>query len=195
MNMEQEHTSPEDLQHEAEHTTPPHKRGSVLLYLAILFGAAFLLLLMSYFMQQRANREAIDNYQKNSNSAAESIDNLIAERNQLAEERKDLQDQLETAQREAENLRSQLEAADEELRTVEELAEQAQQELQALTRLNQIRTLYNQYRNREAREILAQNPDLEEQLQTISEAMTEEERAIYDPLESYRTLAGWLKND
>ena len=44
---------------------------------------------MSYFMQQRANREAIDNYQKNSNSAAESIDNLIAERNQLAEERKD----------------------------------------------------------------------------------------------------------
>ena len=167
----------------------------MLLYLAILFGAAFLLLLMSYFMQQRANREAIDNYQKNSNSAAESIDNLIAERNQLAEERKDLQDQLETAQREAENLRSQLEAADEELRTVEELAEQAQQELQALTRLNQIRTLYNQYRNREAREILAQNPDLEEQLQTISEAMTEDERAIYDPLESYRTLAGWLKND
>ena len=159
MNMEQEHTSPEDLQHEAEHTPPPHKRGSVLLYLAILFGAAFLLLLMSYFMQQRANREAIDNYQKNS------------------------------------NLRSQLDAADEELRAVEELAEQAQQELQALTRLNQIRTLYNQYRNREAREILAQNPDLEEQLQTISEAMTEEERAIYDPLESYRTLAGWLKND
>ena len=48
---------------------------------------------------------------------------------------------------------------------------------------------------REAREILAQNPDLEEQLQTISEAMTEDERAIYDPLESYRTLAGWLKND
>ena len=27
------------------------------------------------------------------------------------------------------------------------------------------------------------------------EAMTEDERAIYDPLESYRTLAGWLKND
>lgn len=192
MNTEQEHTSPEDLQHEAEHTQPPHKRGSVMIYLAVLFAAAFLLLLMSYFMQQRANREAMDDLQKSSSSAVESLENIITERDQLAQERQSLQEQLSEAQREAENLRSQLDAADQELRSVEEVAEQAQAELQALTRLNQIRTLYNQYRNREAREILAQSPDLEEQLQAISEAMTEEERAIYDPLESYRTLAGWL---
>ena len=38
------------LQHEAEHASPG-KRNSVLIYLVILFAAAFLLLLLSYFMQ------------------------------------------------------------------------------------------------------------------------------------------------
>ena len=42
----------------------PTNAISVLLYLAILFAAAFLLLLMSYFMQQRANQAALDNLQR-----------------------------------------------------------------------------------------------------------------------------------
>lgn len=194
MNTEQEHSTPEDLQHEAEHTRP-HKRGSVMIYLVILFAAAFLLLLMSYFMQQRANREAIDDLQKNSSSAVENLENLIQERDRLAAENQTLQESMEQLERESENLRSQLSAADQELSAVEETAQSAQKQLEALTQLNQIRTLYNQYRNREARELLAQYPDLEEQLKLISESMTEEEREIYDPLESYQTLAGWLDPD
>ena len=59
MNTGQEHNQLEDLQHEAEHTRPPKRGGAVMGYLVVLFGAAFLLLLMSYFMQQRTNREAM----------------------------------------------------------------------------------------------------------------------------------------
>ena len=93
MNTEQEHTA-DDLQHEAEHTRP-RKRGSVMVYLAILFAAAFLLLLMSYFMQQRINRETLDDLQKTSTSAVQSLDNLIAERDRLVQERQTLEEQLE----------------------------------------------------------------------------------------------------
>lgn len=49
----------------------------------ILFAAAFLLLLLSYFMQQRVNQEALDDLEQTSNSAVESLENLIAERDAL----------------------------------------------------------------------------------------------------------------
>ena len=56
------------LQHEAEHARP-HKKVSVMGYLAILFAAAFLLLLLSYFMQQRANQQAISGLEATSSNA------------------------------------------------------------------------------------------------------------------------------
>ena len=70
------------LQHEAEHARP-HKKVSVMGYLTILFAAAFLLLLLSYFMQQRANEQAISGLQATSNNAFDSINNLIAEKDEL----------------------------------------------------------------------------------------------------------------
>lgn len=81
------------LQHEAEHSKP-HKKVSVLSYLTILFAAAFLLLLLSYFMQQRTNEQAISGLKDTSNSALQSIDNLIEEKDALAQQVNDLQNQL-----------------------------------------------------------------------------------------------------
>lgn len=190
MNTEQEHTA-DDLQHEAEHTRP-RKRGSVMVYLAILFAAAFLLLLMSYFMQQRINRETLDDLQKTSTSAVQSLDNLIAERDRLVQERQTLEEQLEELERQSETLQTQLDAAAGDVARAEQAAQTVQAQAQALQILNEIRALYNQHRNREARELLAEHPDLETQLENFVQGMSQEERKIYDPLESYRSLAGWL---
>ena len=61
------------LQHEAEHARP-HKKVSVMGYLAILFAAAFVLLLMSFLMQQRANQAALDDLQQTSDSTVQSLE-------------------------------------------------------------------------------------------------------------------------
>ncbi|MEG1857543.1 MAG: hypothetical protein RRY65_06925 [Pseudoflavonifractor sp.] len=74
------------LQHDAEHAKP-RKRVSVFGYLAILFAAAFLLLLLSYFMQQRTNEETINGL-KSSVSAMQSVENLV-EQNKLLQAEND----------------------------------------------------------------------------------------------------------
>lgn len=78
------------LQHAAEHEKP-QKRNPVLLYLTILFAAAFLLLLMSLLMQRRANQEAMANLQQTSNSAAQSLENTIRQNEALTKQVEDLE--------------------------------------------------------------------------------------------------------
>lgn len=77
------------IQHQAEHTRS-RRRSPVTGYLAILFAAAFLLLLLAYFQQQRANSETT-NALKQSASAVESIQNLIDENAQLREKVEELE--------------------------------------------------------------------------------------------------------
>ena len=83
-----------DLPNE-EQMTPAEGRGdppikpkntkSVAIYLVILFAAAFALLLMAYFMQQRSNNEVIGNLQ-NSVNQFQTVDELRAENQQLQEQ-------------------------------------------------------------------------------------------------------------
>lgn len=121
------------LQHEAEHTQP-RKRFSVMAYLAILFGAAFLLLLMSYFMQQRQNAETTSDALKQSASAAETV-RLMQEENQRLKEQVD---QLESKAAALEEQLDELTGQSEALRAQNaelESARQAQSEsLESLTR-------------------------------------------------------------
>lgn len=187
MNHEQENQEQGILQHEAEHERP-HRPNSVLFYLLILFAAAFLLLLLSFFSQQRANQVAIDNLQQTSHSATESLGNLIAERDALLVERDALNQENSSLQEQVDNLKSQLQASESAQAQNRTDLEAAQQQAEALNQLNQIRALYNQHRNRDARALLAQCPELENQLTAISQGMTEEERAIYDPLEAYHSI-------
>lgn len=82
-----------DLPNE-EQMTPTEGRGdppikpkntkSVAIYLVILFAAAFALLLMAYFMQQRSNNEVIGNLQ-NSVNQFQTVDELRAENQKLQE--------------------------------------------------------------------------------------------------------------
>lgn len=94
----------ENLQHQAEHTRP-RRRMSVLGYLLVLFAVAFLLLLLAYFQQQRANAEATD-VLKQSVSAVDTIEKMIAENEQLREQVEQLEAETTTLGQENQSLKT-----------------------------------------------------------------------------------------
>lgn len=122
------------LQHDAEHAKPG-KRNPVLLYLMVLFAAAFLLLLMSYLMQQRANSETISGLQKTSSSAVESLDLLI-------EERDALKIQVEDLERERQALEDALAQSEKDLEKAVKENDVQQQQLIAMDYFRRIQAFY-----------------------------------------------------
>lgn len=84
------------LQHAAEHETP-RKKPSVLTYLVILFAAAFLLMALSYLMQQRASTETIQNL-KASVSAMQSVESIQKANEELQAQVAALEDRVKGLQ-------------------------------------------------------------------------------------------------
>ena len=119
------------LQHEAEHARP-HKKVSVMGYLAILFAAAFLLLLLSYFMQQRANQQAISGLEATSSNAFDSINNLIAEKDRLTGEVEELEGQVADLQKQLDEAQSQLSGAQSDADAAQSAQDSAQKALEAM---------------------------------------------------------------
>lgn len=111
MSEERERRSRErsHLQHEAEHSRP-RKKGTAVSYLAILFGAAFLLLLLSYFMQQRANEQTISGLQDSVNSF-QSVETLVDTNKRLSEENKELKEQVDALTDQTDTLQKDVAAA------------------------------------------------------------------------------------
>lgn len=70
----------------------PKSGKSVAIYLVILFAAAFALLLMAYFMQQRSSNEVIGNLQ-NSVNQFQTVDELRQETQRLQQEIQRLQEE------------------------------------------------------------------------------------------------------
>ena len=132
---QQDHNNEEQevqhLQHEAEHAKP-HKKVSVMGYLTILFAAAFLLLLLSYFMQQRANEQAISGLQATSNNAFDSINNLIAEKDRLTGEVEDLEGQVADLQKQLDEAQSQLSGAQSDADAAQTAQDSAEKALEAM---------------------------------------------------------------
>ena len=84
---------PISLQHDAEHVKPRNKQQSVLIYLVILFAAAFLLMALSYFMQRRTSNATIEGLRE-SVSAMQSVEDIQAENQALKDQISDLEEQL-----------------------------------------------------------------------------------------------------
>lgn len=105
MSQDQEKRERSHLQHAAEHAKP-HKKVSVMGYLAILFAAAFLLLLLSYFMQQRNSEQTISGL-KDSVSAMQSVENLIADNDTLRTQVEALNEEVKRLNGEVESLTQQ----------------------------------------------------------------------------------------
>lgn len=107
--------SPEEIEtpgEEKSNSPAPLGGRSVFAYLAVLFGAAFLLLLFAYLMQQRDSAEIMGNLSqlRESMGSIQSIDELTEENRQLREE-------LEKRKETEEELRGQVDALDTERQT------------------------------------------------------------------------------
>lgn len=167
-------------QYEAEHTRPGQSR-SVIFYLVILVAAAFLLLVMAWFMQQRT-ADTVQGLHDSVNSV-QTIDQLVVDNRALRQ-------QLEVLEAERDAALAELEAWKAKDDSSELKAAQAQ--LQALNTLNQIRALYNQGQYKAAAKLIRDDPTLESALQGVSEALSPADREAYDPLAAYQKLATLL---
>lgn len=98
--------SPEGAPDASRETPSPaqgkNKRSSFFVYLAVLFGAAFLMLLLAYFVQRRNNETAYSDLQNTMNLSRgelmEEIRGLEEEKQGLLAEQEGLQAQLSDAQ-------------------------------------------------------------------------------------------------
>ena len=83
---------------------PKNKKGApVFTYLAIMFAAAFLMLLLAYFIQQRNNEVAMSGL-KDSLTSFESLDEVLEDNRELREEIDTLEQKLEALEQEKEVL-------------------------------------------------------------------------------------------
>lgn len=90
----------------------PKKSAPVFVYLAIMFAAAFLMLLLAYFIQERNSAAQIGNLQSAMESF-QSIDDLMEENRQLRSELEALRNDYDTLAQELENTQRQLEETQE----------------------------------------------------------------------------------
>jgi len=104
MSEEKDLQTPEQQPQEEKKLTPGQQRRrqrSVFQYLAILFAAAFLLLMFTFAMEKRQfeaiqeeNQEQIDDLQQSSISAVDSLNRLLKENEHLKEQVAQLEEQL-----------------------------------------------------------------------------------------------------
>lgn len=90
----------------------PKKGTPVFVYLAVMFAAAFLMLLLAYFIQERNSAVQIGNLQSAMESF-QSIDDLMEENRQLRSELKALRDDYDSLSQELEDTQRQLEGTQE----------------------------------------------------------------------------------
>ena len=126
-NTEQESPTQEETPSPAEKESPPslpekNKPSSAYIYLAVLFGAAFLMLLLAYFVQQRNNAAVQEDLRITTASREELLDQI----EQLEKENADLQKDVDLKQYAAERAREQYETARQERNEYEDKLHDAQ---------------------------------------------------------------------
>lgn len=140
------------LQHEAEHAKP-RKKVSVMSYLTILFAAAFLLLLLSYFMQQRSSDQTISGLQdsvsglKDSVSAMQSVENLI-------DDNQTLHGQVASLKARIDSLTAELDSAQQSQKTQAQQAQRQEKQLAAMDWLWRIQRAYSRGSRRDCRDLV-----------------------------------------
>lgn len=103
--------APQEIPNVSRETSEPPKRNkssSVYVYLAVMFGAAFLMLLLAYFVQQRNNDAAFNNLRFSTNASQEElladIRELEEENRQLRQDVSELQESFDQSKAQAQTL-------------------------------------------------------------------------------------------
>lgn len=173
--QEQEH-----LQHAAEHEKPGNK-NHVMNYLVILFAAAFLLMLLSYFMQQRTNQEAMEGL-KESVTTMTSVQDLIAQNDELEEQVKDLEKKVLDLEEKADGLQNIVWSNDAEIADLTK-------SISALDWLRKIQEEYALKHYKTVRSLIEafEATDYVGYLPTYTEYQ-DEEKTILSPAEQYQAM-------
>ena len=110
-----EEPRPEENRTASEGSIPPKKTAALLRYLAILFGVAFLLVLLSLFIQMRDSRETISDMAEDKESVLQKVLTLQEQTETLTAENKDLNGRLAETEQRAADAEKALTARDEEI--------------------------------------------------------------------------------
>lgn len=185
---------------EPEQPSPPPRRRSVFVYLAVLFGTAFLLLLFAYLMQQRDSEEIMGNLSdlRQSLGSIQSIDQLVEENHQLREEKEGLKEQVSGMETELAGVKENLEEAEESVRGKSAEVLRSEDKLKAYHVLSQVRILYDDGNYQEASELMLWRGTfmtLEEALTEINEELSDQDLKAYDPLAEWQTLKDALAEE
>lgn len=109
----------------------PRKRA-LISYIAILFGMAFFLVLLSMLIQQRDSRDTISQLNQNASSALAKAEQLQDQNRVLAEEKLNLENQLRTAQSDGEDLQDQIDQLEQRLHDLQTSFQTSQNQLREL---------------------------------------------------------------
>ena len=110
MSTEKHHT--DNLPNSSPTTDKPNKNKPVVVYIMIMFIAAFLLMALSSLMHQRSNTEALGELQTSFHATMEEIQETQLQINALQKELGETKAALEAAQAEAEDAAARLDAAE-----------------------------------------------------------------------------------
>lgn len=184
----------ESPQEEKASSPTPLGSRSVFAYLAVLFGVAFLLLLFAYLMQQRDSAEIMGNLSdlRTSMGSIQSIDQLTEENRALREEIEGLKEQVTGLEQERDELMNELEISDGIISVKELNQQEAWNIIAALDTVARVRTLYEEDRLDEARELLTALPrkDGTDEVEYYLSIPIQKGHGIVDP-ELYNPLTEW----
>lgn len=184
-------------------TAPDRRQRSALIYLVILFAAAFVLLLFAYLMQQRNSAEILGNLSdlRNSMGNIQSIDQLVEENQTLREEKEDLERRIAELEKRVSDLEGDLAVSQSMEKHWQGRKDTAEGIAESFAQLNRLHALYDQGRIEECRHAL------EYLDHNRSEYMGEQESVEYyltiwvgkftsmvdnEFLETYNPLEDWL---
>ena len=125
--------------------TPALRKRSVVHYIAILFAAAFLLMLLAYMMDRRESQEAVDSLNQSVSGLRESISTMQSVQD-IYEENRELRAQIDTLEEQSRRLQGEL----------EEQSRQAQRTAQAMDWFWQINEAYVNGQHKKARQLITQ---------------------------------------
>ena len=168
-----------------EHKPPlsEQKKNALLRYMAILFGVAFLLVLLSFLIQMRDSRETISDLSQSQAGALQKAEQLQNDNQKLTADVAALRDETERLTAEYEEVSALLEAAHEETDELETRLDSAD------TGLRETRKAYDLLMTAQyAREA----GDTEKLKQALSDLAPLKERLSADGLKRYEILAGSL---
>lgn len=120
---------------------PTYKSTGLGRYLAILFAAAFLMLLLAYFMQLRTSEETLGSL-KQSLTSIESLDDLVQENQSLRDEIDRLEETCEKLEDSYEDLEGTIAQQNEQILDLTEQTEALRLTVLAWETFYQIETLY-----------------------------------------------------